>query len=238
MTVRDAAVTEQVPPLSRFDEYGGYANPRVVYNLGHAAFEFIEARFGKEGIRQFLYTFRKNIVGGGIEDIYMQAFRMKPEEFDEQFEKWLKERFKPFRDKQRPTDYGKDLSPNQEKTTSPRSSPSRPALRRGGGRPHRQPLGGGGRPHPALHQGRQRDQEPHQGLHGQVREHHHQRPRFRVRDTPPSGSGRKLRSTSRAYRCAQTRAHEPSSSPCQHCKQLPSHFSRLDLVSNSCVHML
>ena len=79
----------------------------IVYNLGHAAFEFIEARFGKEGIRQFLYTFRKNIIGGGIDDIYMQAFRIKPEEFDEQFEKWLKERFKPFRDKQRPTDYGK-----------------------------------------------------------------------------------------------------------------------------------
>jgi WD40 repeat protein len=117
MTIRDAAVTEQVPKISRFEEYGESSNPRVVYNLGHAAFEFIEARFGKEGIRQFLYTFRKNIVGGGIEDIYMQAFRMKPEEFDEQFEKWLKERFKPFRDKQRPTDYGKDLSPNQEKTS-------------------------------------------------------------------------------------------------------------------------
>ena len=117
MTIRDAAVTEQVPKISRFEEYGGSSNPRVVYNLGHAAFEFIEARFGKEGIRQFLYTFRKNIVGGGLEDIYMQAFRMKPEEFDEQFEKWLKERFKPFRDKQRPTDYGKDLSPNEEKTS-------------------------------------------------------------------------------------------------------------------------
>jgi WD40-like Beta Propeller Repeat len=117
MTIRDAAVTEQVPQISRFEEYGGFSNPRVVYNLGHAAFEFIEARFGKEGVRQFLYTFRKNIVGGGIEDIYMQAFRMKPDEFDQQFEKWLKERFKPFRDKQRPTDYGKDLSPNEEKTS-------------------------------------------------------------------------------------------------------------------------
>jgi hypothetical protein len=117
MMIRDAAVTEQVPKLSRFEDYGGYANPRVVYNLGHAVFEFIEARFGKEGIRQFLYTFRKNIVGGAMEDIYQQAFRMKPEEFDEQFEKWLKERFKPFRDKQRPTDYGKDLSPNPERTS-------------------------------------------------------------------------------------------------------------------------
>jgi len=116
MSVRDAAVTEQIPRLSRFEDYGGSSNPRLVYNLGHAAFEFIEARFGKEGIRQFLYTFRKNLVGGGMDEIYMQAFRLKPEEFDEAFEKWLKERFKPFRDKQRPSDYGKDLSPNQEKT--------------------------------------------------------------------------------------------------------------------------
>jgi hypothetical protein len=116
MTIRDAAVTEQVPKISRFEDYGGF-NPRVVYNLGHSAFEFIEARFGKEGIRQFLYTLRKNIVGGGVEDIYMQAFRMKPDEFDEAFDKWLKERFKPFRDRQRPSDYGRDLSPDPEKSS-------------------------------------------------------------------------------------------------------------------------
>ncbi len=114
MTIRDAAVTDQVPKLSRFQGYGGF-NPRVVYNMGHAAFEFIEARYGKEGIRQFLYTLRKNIVGGGVEDIYQQAFRMKPDDFDEAFEKWIKERFKPFRDKQRPSDYGHDLSPDPEK---------------------------------------------------------------------------------------------------------------------------
>jgi hypothetical protein len=116
MSVRDAAVTDQIPKLSRFDEYIGISNPRLVYNLGHAAFEYIAARYGKEGIRQFLYTFRKNIVGGGMEDIYQQAFRIKPEEFDEAYDKWLKERFKPFRDKQRPSDYGKDLAPDSEKT--------------------------------------------------------------------------------------------------------------------------
>ena len=55
-------------------------------------------------------------MGGGIEDIYQQAFRMKPEEFDQAYEKWLKEKFKPFRDKQRPSDYGTDLSPNSERT--------------------------------------------------------------------------------------------------------------------------
>jgi hypothetical protein len=59
-----------------------------------------------------------------MEDIYEQAFRIKPEEFDEQYEKWLKERFKPFRDKQRPSDYGKDLAPDSRRRTTPRSSRS------------------------------------------------------------------------------------------------------------------
>jgi hypothetical protein len=116
-TIRDVAVTDQVPRLSRLEETGAFGNGRVPYNLGHAAFEYIEARYGKEGVRQFLYTLRKNIVGGGIDDVYMQAFRIKAEEFDRGFEKWLKERFKPYRDKQRPSDYGADLSPDSEKTS-------------------------------------------------------------------------------------------------------------------------
>src|ERR1700676_5698618 len=41
---------------------------------------------------------------------------MKKDEFDQGFERYLKERFKPFRDKERPADYGRDLSPNKEKT--------------------------------------------------------------------------------------------------------------------------
>jgi len=114
MMIRDAAITDQVPKLSKaeFEAFSG----RLVYNMGHSAFEFMEARYGKEGIRQFLYTLRKGILGGSTEDIYKQAFRTTPEDFDEAFDKWLKERFKPFRDKERPTDYGKDLSPNAEKT--------------------------------------------------------------------------------------------------------------------------
>ena len=39
------------------------------------------------------------------------------EEFDAAFDKWLKERFKPFRDRQRPDDFGRDLSPDAEKTS-------------------------------------------------------------------------------------------------------------------------
>jgi Tol biopolymer transport system component len=116
MMIRDAAVADQIPRLSRSDVVAIYGNARLVYNIGHAAFEFMEARYGKEGIRQFIYTLRKNIIGGGMEDIYRQAFRTSPGEFDDAFDKWLKERFKVYRDKQRPSDYGRLLSPDSERT--------------------------------------------------------------------------------------------------------------------------
>ncbi|PYR24040.1 MAG: hypothetical protein DMF92_23445, partial [Acidobacteria bacterium] len=61
------------------------------------------------------FSLRKSVIGGG-EDAYEDALRMKKDEFDQAFERYLKDRFKPFRDKERPIDYGRDLSPNKEKT--------------------------------------------------------------------------------------------------------------------------
>jgi hypothetical protein len=114
MTVRDAAIADTVPSMSDFQGQA-FVDGRLPYNLGHAAFEFIESRWGKEGLRQFLFALRKNVIGGG-ESAYEDAFRLKAEEFDEQFEKYLKDRFKPFRDKERPADYGRDLAPKRDKT--------------------------------------------------------------------------------------------------------------------------
>jgi WD40 repeat protein len=115
MFVRDAAVADIIPKMTELEGYGSSGNPRLIYNLGHAVFEFIESRWGKEGIRQFLFSLRKSVIGGG-EDAYEEALNLKPEEFDQQFEKYLKDRFKPFRDKERPADYGRDLAPNREKS--------------------------------------------------------------------------------------------------------------------------
>ena len=114
MTVRDAAISDNIPPMSEFEGVQ-FADGRLPYNLGHAAFEFIESRWGKEGLRQFLFALRKNVIGGG-ESAYEEAFRLKAEEFDEQFDKYLKDRFKPFRDKERPQDYGKNLAPKRGRT--------------------------------------------------------------------------------------------------------------------------
>src|SRR5258708_34251406 len=62
-----------------------------------------------------MFALRKSVIGGG-EDAYEEALRMKKDEFDEAFDRYLKDRFKPFRDKERPADYGRDLPPNKEKT--------------------------------------------------------------------------------------------------------------------------
>ena len=117
MTVRDASIADLVPKMSETEGYGNSGNnPRFVpYNLGHALFEFIEAKWGKEGVRQFMFSLRKSVIGGG-EDSYEDAFKMKKDEFDQAFDRYLKERFKPFRDKERPADYGRDLAPSREKT--------------------------------------------------------------------------------------------------------------------------
>jgi len=115
MMVRDAAVADIVPKMTELEGYGNTNNPRLIYNLGHAVYEFMEAKWGKEGIRQYMFSLRKSVIGGG-EDAYEEAFKMKKDEFDQAFEKYLKDRFKPFRDKERPADYGRDLSPNKEKT--------------------------------------------------------------------------------------------------------------------------
>jgi hypothetical protein len=115
MTVRDAAVADIIPRMSQMEGYGDFGNVRLVYNLGHALYEFIEARWGKDGVRQFLFSLRKSAIGGGTSP-YEEAFQMTAREFDQQFEKYLKDRFKAFRDKERPADYGQDLSPDPERS--------------------------------------------------------------------------------------------------------------------------
>ena len=115
MTVRDAAVADIIPKMSKLEGYTTTGSVRMIYNLGHAVFEFIESRWGKEGIRQFLFSLRKSVIGGG-EDAFTEALRLSPEEFDQEFDKYLKDRFKPFRDKERPADYGRNLAPDVEES--------------------------------------------------------------------------------------------------------------------------
>jgi len=115
MMVRDAAVADIVPRMSELEGYTNIGSVRLVYNLGHAAFEFMESRWGKEGIRQYMFALRNSVIGGG-QDAYQEAFRISPEEFDDAFDKYLKDRFIAYRDKERPADYGRNLAPNPQRS--------------------------------------------------------------------------------------------------------------------------
>ena len=115
MTVRDAALSDTLPEMSKYQGYGLNASPRLVYNLGHAAFEFIEERWGMAGVREFLFSLRKSVIGGES-DIYEDAFNIPAEEFDVEYSSYIRRRFQAFRDKERPDDYGRDLAPDPFET--------------------------------------------------------------------------------------------------------------------------
>jgi hypothetical protein len=115
MTVRDAAVADIVPKMTKLENYGGFKQPAHDLQPRSRGVRVHRVAVGKEGHRQYLFSLRKSVIGGG-EDAYEEAFKMKAEDFDLQFEKYLKDRFKPFRDKERPADYGRNLAPDNEKT--------------------------------------------------------------------------------------------------------------------------
>ncbi len=108
MVIRDAAVTDQIPSFEALNV--GFA--RAAYSFGSSVFEFIEERFGKEGVRQFIFALRRAVVGGVGAEVYQQAFRLTPEEFYREWKRWLVDKYKPFRDKEIPDDYSLDMSPN------------------------------------------------------------------------------------------------------------------------------
>ena len=61
------------------------------HGLGHAAFEFIESRWGKPGLRQFLFALRQTARTSG--DPFASAFQITGVEFDQEFGRYLQERF-------------------------------------------------------------------------------------------------------------------------------------------------
>ena len=118
MQVRDVAISDTVPSMTRFERYGGFASGRVVYNLGHAVFEFIENRWGDDGIRRFMFGLRRSSVGGGG-DPYEEVFDLTAEEFDDEFQRYLADRFEAFSDKETPSDYGRNLAPDPLRSRYP-----------------------------------------------------------------------------------------------------------------------
>jgi Tol biopolymer transport system component len=123
MYLRDAVVNDQIPSVTRTDFAGFFA-----YRFGHAVFDFVEERWGKEGFLDFIYEVR-NTLGSRVDRAVKRAFKLEPDDFDVEFRRWLRKKYLPELVKTgEPSDFGRVFRIEDERqgsfTTSPVASPS------------------------------------------------------------------------------------------------------------------
>jgi hypothetical protein len=82
-------VGEGVPNLSQLSGNGGFKEYRLNDALGHAAFDYIESRWGRAGIRRFVNA----LIVPRVDRTYDAVFELTPAEFDVAFRKYVQRRF-------------------------------------------------------------------------------------------------------------------------------------------------
>ena len=90
--LRGLVASGDLPAISTAEGHAGFENPRVVYALGHAAFDFVETRWGQAAVGAFMHAFGS---GGSGPVPYRDALGMTPAAFDVAFSEYLRRRFAP-----------------------------------------------------------------------------------------------------------------------------------------------
>lgn len=125
MIIRDAVVNGLIPPIHRLNVL-----TFLTYRYGQAAFDFIEEKYGEEGVRTFVWEFRKNLLSSNIAKPIKDAFGIEAEEFDRQFKKWIQRKYLPdLLERKEAEDYGREIKTAKKRdegaiTVSPALSPS------------------------------------------------------------------------------------------------------------------
>ncbi len=89
MFLRDAVVNDQVPSIAHPS-----GSLYFQYRFGHSVFDFMESKWGAQGVLDFLYEYRSTL-GGNVDRALKRAFRVEPEDFDADFRRWLREKYLP-----------------------------------------------------------------------------------------------------------------------------------------------
>ncbi len=112
MIVRDAALNDRIPELVGGGHlYSRYPLPRTPdYDFGHAIFDFIQDKYGKNGIRDFWHSM-KNSPFIGRQDPIRRAFDQSIKEFNYEFKKHLRDKHKHFLMRENPEDYSFPIGP-------------------------------------------------------------------------------------------------------------------------------
>jgi hypothetical protein len=121
MYLRDAVVNDRLPPITA-DFQGFFA-----YRYGHAFFDFIEERWGQEGVQEFLIELR-NTLGARVGPAVERTFFMSAEDFNADFRRWLRQKYLPeLIETGEPGDFGRPFAVYSKKprwVASPAASPS------------------------------------------------------------------------------------------------------------------
>jgi len=112
MIIRDAILNDRVPELSEsgalYAKYPAVGDP--AYDFGHAIYDFIEHKHGKSAIRQLWYSLKQTSLVGSKNPL-KKTFDYEPKEFNYEFKKHLRDRFKDFFTRENPEDYSITLGP-------------------------------------------------------------------------------------------------------------------------------
>ena len=122
MAIRDAVVNNILPPIQALNQV-----TFLTYRYGNAIFDFIEQEHGKEGLRSFLFEFKKVLLTGNLGRAIKESFGYDLDEFNRRFNRYLRRKYFPvLLEKKSPDDYGHPVVARQggNTTFSPSLSPS------------------------------------------------------------------------------------------------------------------
>ena len=105
MAIRDAVVNNILPPIQALDVLSF-----MTYRYGHAIFDFIEQEHGMEGVRSFIFEFKKVMMSGNIAKAIKEAFGYDIDEFNRRFNRYLRKKYFPvLLEKKSPDEYGVEI---------------------------------------------------------------------------------------------------------------------------------
>ncbi len=112
LIVRDSVLNDRIPEINKMGELSSqYLLPRdPAYDFGHAIYEFIEFKYGKNGIQSFWHSMKNSSLAGKTYPI-KRAFNKEHKEFNYEFKKYLRNKFKPFLLRENPEDYSLPIGP-------------------------------------------------------------------------------------------------------------------------------
>jgi hypothetical protein len=124
MAIRDAVVNNFLPPIQALDVLSF-----LTYRYGHAVFDFIVQEHGIEGFRNFVYEYRKVLLGNNIGKAIKESFGYDINEFNRRFNRYLRKKYFPvLLEKKSPDEYGTAIGlrkgGREIPTFSPTISPS------------------------------------------------------------------------------------------------------------------